>query len=291
MNAFHANWTKPFFIRHPNETYFIEDFELLVALLSALKWKQKNGSIKMYTDQLGRDYYERLGLCDIYDLGIDTSLEKVIPKTLKPHLFWAAGKVYALAMEHSPITMLDMDFIVWDSIQEETSGHDLCVTHRELLNGLVYPTYKKFSSLYDYHYDEDWDWKINPCNTALVHFNNQQLKDYYTNECITFMNAAFNIPKDQKKQVVLMVFAEQRLLAMCAKKMGIEITSYISNNMDFNQYKKYTHIWGYKKTLFESDQLRKEFCESCIDMILAEFPEVYDKLCHIESMQTYLAKK
>lgn len=291
MNAFHANWTKPFFIRRPNETYFIEDFELLVALLSALKWKQKNGSIKMYTDQIGADYYERLRLCDIYDLGIDTSLENVVPKTLKPHLFWAAGKVYALAMEPSPITMLDMDFIVWDTIHEETNGHDLCVTHREILNGLVYPTYEKFSSLYEYDYDESWDWKINPCNTALVHFHHQQLKDYYTNVAISFMNADMPIPEDQKKHVVLMVFAEQRLLAMCAKKMGIDITSYISNNMDLNRYKKFTHIWGYKKTLFDSDQLRKEFCESCIDIILAEFPQVYDILCGIESLQQYLTKK
>lgn len=108
---------------------------------------------------------------------------------------------------------------------------------------------------------------------------------------MAFMNTDFQLPEDQKKQVVLMVFAEQRLLAMCAKKMGVAITSYISNNMSIDQYKKYTHIWGYKKTLFGSDRLRKDFCESCIDLILGDFPELYDTLCHIESIQTYLKKK
>ncbi|MCT4565821.1 MAG: hypothetical protein N4A68_16105 [Maledivibacter sp.] len=291
MNAFHANWTKPFFIKHPNEDYFIEDFELLVAILSALKWRQKNGSIKMYVDKIGYKYYEKLGLGDIYDLGIDDSLEKSVPKTLKPHLFWAAGKIYALAMEQTPITMLDMDFIVWDSIAEETRGHDLCVTHREILNEMIYPKYKKFSNLYDYDYDDKWDWMINPCNTALAHFNNQKLKDYYVDEAMTFMNTEFILPKDQRNQVTLMVFAEQRLLSMCAKKMGIEITSYISNNIDISQYQKYTHIWGYKKTLCESNRLRKEFCENCIGIILDEFPDTYDTLCNIECIWKYLKKQ
>lgn len=291
MDAFHANWTKPFFIKHPNEAYFIEDFELLVAVLSALKWRQKNGSIKMYTDQLGGDYYEKLGLADIYDLGIEPSLEKVVPKTLIPQLFWAAGKIYALSMEQTPVMMLDMDFIVWDSILEESNKQDLCVTHREVLNELIYPKYKTFSDLYPYKYDTKWDWTINPCNTALVCFGSQALKDYYVNQCMAFMNADFNLPQDQKKQVILMVFAEQRLLAMCAGKMGVKITSYISNNMDIHEYKKYTHIWGFKKSIYGSAHLRKAFCQSCVDIILADFPQVYDTLCKIPSIQTYLARK
>ncbi len=291
MKAFHSNWTKPFFINHPDEEYYIEDFDLLVTILSALKWRQKNGSIKMYTDKLGGDYCYSLGLSEIYDLGIDTSLEEIVPKALDPLLFWAGGKIYSLKMEEVPTVMLDMDFVIWDSIFEEIKGQDLCVSHREILGGLVYPEFESFSTLYKYDYDEEWDWKVNPCNTALVYFGNEGLKDYFVDEAIKFMNSDFDIPKEQKKRVILMVFAEQRLLAMCAKKKGIEIASFISNNMDIDKYKKYTHVWGYKSVLLNSEYLREEFCKSCIDIILNDFPHMYDTLNKIPSIQRYLKGK
>lgn len=288
MNAFHSNWTKPFFINHPGEEYFIEDFDLLVTILSALKWREKNGSIKMYTDKLGGDYYYKLGIADIYDLGIDTSLDEAVPKSLDPCLFWAAGKIYSLNMEKTPTVMLDMDFILWDSILEEIKDKSLCVTHREVLNGLVYPHIDIFIDIYQYDYDKDWDWEVNPCNTALVYFGNKELKEYYVDECIKFMNADFNPPSDQKKRVILMVFAEQRMLAMCAKKMGVDITSFISNNMEINKYRKYTHIWGFKNTLLGYNNLREEFCRNCISIILDDFPTMYNTLTKIGSIQKYL---
>lgn len=291
MDAFHSNWTKPFFINHPGEEYFVEDFDLLVTILSALKWREKNGSIKLYTDKLGGDYFNKLGIADIYDRGIDTSLDKVMPKKLDPCLFWASGKIYSLKMEQTSTVMLDMDFIVWDSILEETREKGLCVTHREVLNGLIYPEFESFNDLYNYGYDSEWDWEINPCNTALVYFGNKELKEYYVDECINFMNADFDPPSDQRKRVILMVFAEQRMLAMCAGKMGIDITSFISNNMDMDKYKKYTHIWGYKRTLLGSSHLRREFCKSCINIILDDFPKMYDTLSKIESLQKYLIGK
>ena len=45
MQAFHSNWTRPFFIRNPHMEYRIEPFELLTTALSALEWRRENGSI------------------------------------------------------------------------------------------------------------------------------------------------------------------------------------------------------------------------------------------------------
>ena len=47
IEAFHSNWTKPFFNANPHKEYYIEDFEILTTILSALKverekWKYKN---------------------------------------------------------------------------------------------------------------------------------------------------------------------------------------------------------------------------------------------------------
>ena len=47
IQGFHSNWTKPFFTLNQNKEYFIEDFEILTTILSALKWREFNGSIKM----------------------------------------------------------------------------------------------------------------------------------------------------------------------------------------------------------------------------------------------------
>lgn len=50
MQAFHSNWTRPFFIRNPHIEYRIEPFELLTTALSALEWRRENGSIRMICD-------------------------------------------------------------------------------------------------------------------------------------------------------------------------------------------------------------------------------------------------
>ena len=61
MDAIHINWTKPFRNRF-NAPYEVEDFEILTTILSALKWREKNGNIKMVTDSVGAEYYKKTGL-------------------------------------------------------------------------------------------------------------------------------------------------------------------------------------------------------------------------------------
>ena len=95
MRAFHSNWTKPFLCKHIGE-YYIEDFELLTTILSALKWQQYNGDIQMVTDEIGAAYYRKLGIENIWNLGIDDTLEEKMTEDINPLTFWAAGKIYAL---------------------------------------------------------------------------------------------------------------------------------------------------------------------------------------------------
>ena len=45
-----------------SENYYIEDFEILATILSALKWRENNGDIKMVTDERGAEYYKNLGI-------------------------------------------------------------------------------------------------------------------------------------------------------------------------------------------------------------------------------------
>ena len=43
IEAFHSNWTAPFLRANPNKNYYIDDFEILTTIISALKWRENNG--------------------------------------------------------------------------------------------------------------------------------------------------------------------------------------------------------------------------------------------------------
>ena len=140
MKALHVNWTKP-----SGNEYFAEDFELLTTILSALKWREKNGNIKMITDKVGFEFYKSKNMLDIWD-EVDVSLDDM-PLNINPQMFWAAGKLYAAKTNKEPFAMLDTDFIVWDRLAFESFG-DLAVIHDEEINNDVYPDIHHFDMKY-----------------------------------------------------------------------------------------------------------------------------------------------
>ena len=71
----------------------------------------------------------------------------------------------------------------------------------------------------NYKFDREWDWKAKPCNTAFTYIADEDFKKYYVDSAIDFMRNTIS-GEDTLKN---MVFAEQRLISMCAKKMGITI--------------------------------------------------------------------
>ena len=183
INAFHSNWTTPFFKLNPDKEYYIEDFEILTTIISALMWRAKNGSIKMITDEIGASYYRKLGIDNIWDLGIDTSLEK-INNSIDSNLFWAAGKIYALKNHEAPCVMIDTDFIVWDRIEDLLLKSDISVIHKEEINPWVYPGKEYFNMKNGYLFDEKWNWTVLPSNTAFAYIADNKFKEYYTTESI-----------------------------------------------------------------------------------------------------------
>ena len=60
MNAIHSTWSKPRI--YSTGSFFIEDFDILTTILSALKWREKNGMIKMVTDSAGFEFYKSCGI-------------------------------------------------------------------------------------------------------------------------------------------------------------------------------------------------------------------------------------
>ncbi|MEN8075993.1 DUF6734 family protein [Clostridioides difficile] len=283
IEAFHSNWTTPFLKSNPHKDYYVEDFEILTTILSALKWREKNGSIRMVTDEVGAKYYKSLGIDCIWDLGIDLSLEDMDDK-IDSNLFWAAGKLYALRNQNTPCVMIDTDFIVWENIEDILINTEISVIHKEHIVDNVYPNKEYFKMKDEYSFDNKWDWTVLPSNTAFTYINNKEFKDYYTSSAIEFMQG---LEGDEDK-IISMVFAEQRLISMCAKMKNIKINEIMRLEKLFSEKQNlFTHTWGYKKEMRQDFNKRKNFCIRCIKRIINDFPEYEEIIANISELQYY----
>ena len=193
IKGFHSNWSKPFFVDN-KKNYFIEDYDILTTILSALKWRQHNGPIKMITDETCAQYYKYLNIEDIWDLGIEVKLNNISSK-IDEEVFWAAGKIYALQSEKAPVAMIDTDFIVWENIKSILGKAEVSVIHKEEIIKEVYPGKEYFKFKEGYLLDEKLDWTVLPSNTAFAYISNNEFKKYYTTSAIDFM----------KNQILVMV--------------------------------------------------------------------------------------
>ena len=140
------------------------------------------------------------------------SVENILDNVdVNSNVFWAAGKIFALKEQNAPVAMIGTDFVVWEKLDEEKLA-DVSVIHFENLYPDVYPP-KEFFHMDNYEFDNDFDWNIKACNTAFCVIKNEQLLRYYTDKSIEFMRHT----NEQNDRLAYMVFAEQRMLPMCAK--------------------------------------------------------------------------
>ncbi len=280
MQAFHTLWTRPYTMSHPNQPFTLTDFDLLCTVLSAMQWRKNNGSICLVTDSVGAQYFHSCGLDCLWDGGLDIALD-AISDSIDPATFWAAGKLFALERQHAPCVMLDTDFIAWDNLSPLLSHADLTVIHREELNSAVYPDPAQFLFAENYRYPDGWDFSLPACNTAFCAITSEALRRSYCQQSLAFIHAAYG-----HHPLHYMVFAEQRLLPMCAAQHGFSIQALSDLPELFSdQQTSFTHLWGYKQLLIQSPQERHAFCLRCAQRIMRDFPEAA-AVCRQHSMLT-----
>ena len=277
MHAIHSTWTKP---RLVNDAFGIDDFEILSTILSALKWREKNGTITMVTDSTGFEFYKSRNMLGLWD-EITTDLDS-IPDTIDANMFWASGKLFALKSAKTPVAMLDTDFIVWDRLAFDNLG-DLTAIHSEELYSDVYPDIYHFEMRRGYVFNPDFDWRIKPLNTAFYVLKNENLRNLYVSEAEKFMEYT-----DKGDNLTYMVFAEQRLLPMCANMLGIQTKEFSTLEKLFCDGERYfTHIWGMKQQLREDASLRRDFCMRCIRRIKDDLSEFVPVIENIKELRLY----
>ncbi|MBQ8791577.1 MAG: hypothetical protein IJZ51_09725 [Ruminiclostridium sp.] len=263
MRAFHIFSSAPFFAKNKGRELTIDKTEIYCTVLSALSWREKNGSIIMITDKKGEQLFRNIGITDIWD-DIDSSLE-MDSEEIDPVMFWAGGKLIALQKYPAPCVMIDTDFIVWDKLQFDNK---LIAAHEEYLNPSVYPDINTFD-MDNYTFPDGLDYSLPALNTAFLYMPDEDFKQYYTAQAITFMKRA----KKGGDYLTYMVFAEQRLLPMLCKKCGIEYKTLLDKDELFLPQNSYTHLWGAKQAMRDDKEQYDRFIASCIRRIEKSYPE------------------
>lgn len=254
MKAFHSIWSKP------KGEFSPEAFEILSAVLSSLQWQKTNGEICMVCDTLVADFLYSTGLFKVWN-EIKVTLDK-IPDSINPKTYWAAGKIFALSEFPAPIVGIDTDFLVWKKL---SFNNPISVIHTEELDPSCYPDLDDFTDFAD-----GFDFLEKASNTAFFYINDNEFLEFYTKKSIEFMKK-YN---PNENSLPHMLFAEQRLFSMCAKKLSKRINEFSSLSELFSDKNEtFTHLWGYKDILRKNPELKKSFCEKTIHRINSDFPE------------------
>lgn len=268
MDGFYSIWTKPYMQGNKTDKYEMSDYEILTLMLSVLKWKQNNGNAYMICDSLAKEFLVSIGVDALFDGFKDLQVDSVI----NPKVYWAAGKLFALACIDRPMVMIDLDLIVWKNIDELIKNTDIYGIHREQIRTEVYPSLDYFKFKEDYNLPEDYDSEVLPLNTALLYIKDMDFVDAFTSKAIEIMRHT----DEERENLKHMVFVEQRLLPILAKKYEKKITTMydIGENIGYQEY--FTHVWGHKNILKYNDKERITFCNRICKRIKNDFPDYYN---------------
>ncbi len=281
MKGFYSLWTAPYRLEHPGITYEMNDYELLMLMLSSAVYERTNGNTKLYADEAAYDFICNCGLEDLFSDGIKMLPE---PEGIDPGMFWAAGKLTALKAEKMPSVMIDTDLIIWRDISYELSHSEIAVIHDEDLNPSIYPDPYLFSMKEGYSYPEGMDTGIRPVNTALLYIEDEAFKERYVSEALEFMRMC----KKCDDRLNRMVFAEQRMLSICAAIEGKRIYTFCDDPGKLREQKIFTHFWGHKNLYRFNAGERNAGCMRMMQRLKNEYPRVYKKAAGINMLKSYL---
>jgi hypothetical protein len=245
------------------KSFCMNDAEMLTMVLSALMWQKYNGTIKLYTDNRGYEFISEHGLLSLWDKGIDTEVLENNTYPIDPQIFWAAGKLMALETQTGPCVMLDTDLIVVRSIHEQLEHAIITALHAEILEPEVYLHPSLLKQPVDFKFPGYYNWTASPSNTAFLYIRDESFKKFYVNESKQFM---FNNSEKPKELVSQMVFAEQRMLSICADHKGLPVTYLISDPFSLSN-RDVIHLWGFKSMLRENRKIQTIYVKQLLNTV------------------------
>jgi hypothetical protein len=227
MKAIFVNWTAPFFYKQdaqgynklkmfdlPDTKYDVVDYELLIQEVAVRRAKKHIGHTKLYTDNVGYEFYKEKGMLPLWD-EIDTetleTFNKEYPK-VNPGRFWTTGKSIVMGKEPVPYLFLDLDFIVRDNLPSWVWNYDVVHTQWEIQRGEFF--------VFEYQLEEiggipDFVQNMMMPNTSFVFMNNEKLRDEYFQKHMDLITREYtHIPE------WLWLIADQGILGYSIRKLN-----------------------------------------------------------------------
>lgn len=281
MKALHIHSTAPLRWRSPEaKTLELPGFEIVMFALSALLWKKHNGPIKFYTDDLGYDFFDKAGIIGVWD-EVDVDVLNNIPWNINHDTFWAASKLFAMKAEDAPMVQIDTDLLVWKNIDDKLADCEVAAFHPESLGEECYLEPELLKIRPGYKFKKEWDWTALPSNTALAYFKDKSFFDYYFSHAIDFMTDNMEPAMENVSQ---MVFAEQRMLAMCAAEKGKTIR-YLLKYPNQEDNDTFTHIWGAKTGMRSNTSECETVTKAMLSKLKELSPEWHERLIALEAVR------
>lgn len=102
-------------------------------------------------------------------------------------------------------------------------------------------------------------------NTSILYMADEELKEYYVSEALRFMRSEIDTPSVGAR---CMVFAEQRILPMCAKTKGVKGHAFLKFEDLEKDQNLITHVWSAKSLLQNEQDVAEEYIRLCEKYIL-----------------------
>ncbi len=274
----HIFWTRPHLGRQrQRRSMELLDFEALTWIVGALEIR-RHSPMHLITDTKGAAFFKNTGLEWIYD-EISTALDD-IPEDIDPDVFWDGAKMFAFQWIETPCVIIDYDAILW---REFRPTAPVMALHRESRHWSFYATNRDRFGGYGFD-SSDWDWEIDPVNTAFVYFADDSVPRSMGARSVAFMkdySAALRRNEAPEAGTHALynratLFAGQRLLPMCAAREGRMVEPLTELDEDLVTVARnpdITHLWISKALYRCCPEARAAYCNHLIELLRDRHPK------------------
>jgi hypothetical protein len=234
MKVIFVNWTRPFFERknfmghkkhssyeYDGNDYYLPPHEIIMQIASITSAKVRtNLPVKLITDNVGRDYYEKVGILDLFD-EVDTNTLETINTTynINPAQFWTSGKIISICKEEPPFLFMDLDLILKSDFPKWVYDYDLVHTHWEVSRSFLYVEKQMIDNLG--LNIPTFDERMLIPNTSLLFVNNKDvLKDYFKLH-LEITTKTYEVVPDW-----LWLMSDQHILGYTIRDLKAKVTSF-----------------------------------------------------------------
>jgi hypothetical protein len=222
VDGVYTMWSRPRGV--PDLSYL----EKLLLAVSVTQWQRLHGRAMLYCDSALALYLDRTCLLDLFDEVDTATVDRADMLDLNPSVFWSLARIVSLGAAEVPFVSLDGDLIVWRDFTDVFARSSVVVTHWESTDPSPwYPGPRELRTPPGYHWDT---WALadsDAANVSLLYMGDERIRDSYIEEARRFVvgNRARVSPEAGVAPELL--FAEQRLLSLIARRDSVPITPLI----------------------------------------------------------------